>query len=218
MPAPSAGSGAPSRSPRSFPRLTVLESVLLAVQGRIARASRSCVRTASFPHLRGRALAPPGGVGSRRPAGHAHAGYLSYGEQRQVELILALAARPRVLLLDEPTAGLSPAETAAVAATIRRFPRDLTVLFIEHDMDVALDLADRVMVLHQGRVLAAGSPEEIRRDPRVAEIYLGVEPCLSSTTSTSPTASRRSSRACRSAWARARWWRCSGATASARPP
>jgi branched-chain amino acid transport system ATP-binding protein len=98
---------------------------------------------------------------------------LSYGEQRQVELILALAAGSRVLLLDEPTAGLSPAETAQVAATIRRLPRDLTVLFIEHDMDVALDLADRVLVLHQGRVLAGGTPDEIRKDPRVAEIYLG---------------------------------------------
>jgi branched-chain amino acid transport system ATP-binding protein len=90
-----------------------------------------------------------------------------------VELILALGVRPRVLLLDEPTAGLSPAETATVAAIIRRFPRDLTLLFIEHDMDVALDLADRVVVLHQGRVLAEGSPEEIRRDSRVAETYLG---------------------------------------------
>ena len=93
-------------------------------------------------------------------------------EQRQVELVLALAARPRVLLLDEPTAGLSPAETASVAM-VRRFPRDVTVLLIEHDMDVALDLASRVTVLFQGEVLAQGTAEEIRRDPRVAEIYLG---------------------------------------------
>jgi branched-chain amino acid transport system ATP-binding protein len=98
---------------------------------------------------------------------------LSYGEQRQVELILALATRPRVLLLDEPTAGLSPAETASVASMVRRFPRDVTILLIEHDMDVALDLADRVVVLHQGAVLAAGSAEAIRRDSRVGEIYLG---------------------------------------------
>jgi branched-chain amino acid transport system ATP-binding protein len=100
---------------------------------------------------------------------------LSYGEQRQVELILALAARPRVLLLDEPTAGLSPAETSSVAGMIRRFPRDVTILLIEHDMDVALELASRVTVLFQGQVLAQGTKEEIRRDPRVAEIYLGVD-------------------------------------------
>jgi branched-chain amino acid transport system ATP-binding protein len=155
-----------------FPGLTVLDSVLLAVQGR-DRARFALLRPqAAFPHLHERALAllAEWDLGDRRDMPTR---LLSYGEQRQVELILALAARPRVLLLDEPTAGLSPAETAAVAATIRRFPRDLTLLFIEHDMDVALDLADRVVVLHQGRVLAAGSPEEIRRDPRVAETYLG---------------------------------------------
>jgi len=101
--------------------------------------------------------------------------HLSYGEQRQLELILALAARPRVLLLDEPTAGLSPAETASVATMIRRFPRDVTVLLIEHDMDVALALADRVVVLYQGRVLAEGTQDEMRKDPRVAEIYLGTD-------------------------------------------
>jgi branched-chain amino acid transport system ATP-binding protein len=155
-----------------FAGLTVLESVLLAVQGRDPARFSLLRSQAGFPHLRERALALLGewDLGARRDMPTR---FLSYGEQRQVELILALAARPRVLLLDEPTAGLSPAETATVATTIRRFPRDVTVLFIEHDMDVALDLADRVLVMHQGRVLAAGRPEEIRRDPRVAEIYLG---------------------------------------------
>jgi branched-chain amino acid transport system ATP-binding protein len=155
-----------------FPALTVLESVLLAVQGR-DRARHALLRPQSaFPHLRARALALLAEWGLAERAAMPTR-LLSYGEQRQVELILALAATPRVLLLDEPTAGLSPAETATVAETIRRFPRDLTLLFIEHDMDVALALADRVVVLHQGRTLAEGSPEAIRRDPRVTETYLG---------------------------------------------
>lgn len=157
-----------------FPRLDVLESVLLAVQG--ADGARFTLHrpVSAFPHLRerARALLDEWGLAGRA---HVPTRQLSYGEQRQVELILALAGRPRVLLLDEPTAGLSPAETAAVAAMIRRFPRDLTLLLIEHDMDVALDLADRVVVLHQGRVLAGGTPDEVRKDARVAEIYLGVD-------------------------------------------
>jgi branched-chain amino acid transport system ATP-binding protein len=98
---------------------------------------------------------------------------LAYGKQRQVELLLALAGRPRVLLLDEPTAGLSAAETARVVAMVQRFTRDVSVLLIEHDMDVALALADRITVLHQGRVLADGGRDEVRADPRVSEIYLG---------------------------------------------
>jgi branched-chain amino acid transport system ATP-binding protein len=155
-----------------FPRLSVLESVLLAVQGADpARFTLHRPRTA-YPRLRERAerLLGEWGLADR---GDAPTQRLSYGEQRQIELILALAGAPRVLLLDEPTAGLSPAETASVAAMIRRFPRDLTVLLIEHDMDVALALADRVIVLHQGRVLAEGTRDEIQKDARVAEIYLG---------------------------------------------
>jgi branched-chain amino acid transport system ATP-binding protein len=157
-----------------FPRLTVLDSVLLAVQG--AAASRFTLhrpRTA-FPRLRARAeeLLDAWSLAERR---HVPTRELSYGEQRQLELVLALAVRPRVLLLDEPTAGLSPAETTAVAAMIGRLPRDVTILLIEHDMDVALELAERVIVLHYGRIVAAGPRDEIKRDPRVAEIYLGID-------------------------------------------
>jgi branched-chain amino acid transport system ATP-binding protein len=155
-----------------FPKLTVLESVLLAVQG--ADGARFALHrpATAFPHLRERAhaLLAEWSLTDRR---HVPTRLLSYGEQRQVELILALAARPTVLLLDEPTAGLSPAETASVVAMIRRFPPDVTILLIEHDMDVALELASRVTVLFQGQVLAQGTRDEIRRDARVAEIYLG---------------------------------------------
>jgi len=153
-----------------FPRLTVLDNVLLAVQG--ADGARFTLHRplASRIYTQAEQLLATWGLADRRDV---PAQRLSYGEQRQVELLLALAGSPRVLLLDEPTAGLSPAETASVATMVRRFPRDLTLLLIEHDMDVALDLADRVVVLHQGRVLAEGDRDQIRRNPRVAEIYLG---------------------------------------------
>jgi branched-chain amino acid transport system ATP-binding protein len=155
-----------------FPRLTVLENVLLAVQGADpARFTLFRPRNAfGRIYARAESLLDEWGLADRNGMATRD---LSYGEQRQVELILALAARPRVLLLDEPTAGLAPAETAAVVAMVQRFPREVTILLIEHDMDVALGLADRVAVLHQGRVLAEGSADEIRRDARVAEIYLG---------------------------------------------
>jgi len=100
---------------------------------------------------------------------------LSYGEQRQLELLLAVALTPRVLLLDEPTAGLSAAETRQVVAMIRHLDPSITVLLIEHDMDVAFQVAQRITVLHQGRLLADGAPEAIRKDPAVNEIYLGTD-------------------------------------------
>ena len=156
-----------------FPRLTVLQSVLLAVQGAAGGRLTLHRPITRFPALYARAerLLGEWSLAERRDVPTRE---LSYGEQRQLELLLALAAEPRVLLLDEPTAGLSPAETASVTELIRRFPRDVTILLIEHDMDVALALAERLIVLHHGRVVAAGPRDEIKQDPRVAEIYLGV--------------------------------------------
>ena len=98
---------------------------------------------------------------------------LSYGEQRQVEVILALASKPHFLLLDEPTAGLSPAETALMISIIKRLPPDMTIVLIEHDMDVAFEIADKITVLHFGSILAEGPLEQIRGNPKVTEIYLG---------------------------------------------
>ena len=98
---------------------------------------------------------------------------LSYGEQRQLEIALALVTDPRALLLDEPAAGLSPAERSIVAEIIKSLPRDLTLVLIEHDMNLALGLADFVTCLHEGRVLAEESPEGIRRNKTVQEVYLG---------------------------------------------
>jgi branched-chain amino acid transport system ATP-binding protein len=98
---------------------------------------------------------------------------ISYGSQRQLEVALALACRPKVLLLDEPTSGMGPEETARMHALISALPRTLTVIVIEHDMDIVLDLADRIIVLDYGRVLAQGTPAEIRASQVVRERYLG---------------------------------------------
>jgi branched-chain amino acid transport system ATP-binding protein len=98
---------------------------------------------------------------------------ISYGSQRQLEVALALACQPRVLLLDEPTSGMSPEETARMHVLIKNLPRSLTVIVIEHDMDIVLDFADRIIVLDYGRVLEQGTPAEIRNSQIVRERYLG---------------------------------------------
>lgn len=99
---------------------------------------------------------------------------LSYGEQRQLEIALALAGDPKVLLLDEPGAGLAAGERGAIATLIRRLPAELTVVLIEHDMDLALGLVDWVTCLHYGAIIAEDAPERIRENEEVREIYLGV--------------------------------------------
>ena len=98
---------------------------------------------------------------------------LSHGERRQLELAVALAQRPRVLLLDEPTAGMSPVETARITDLVAGLDRALTILIVEHDMDVVFRLADRVSVLHEGRVIADGTAAQVRADVRVHDVYLG---------------------------------------------
>jgi branched-chain amino acid transport system ATP-binding protein len=98
---------------------------------------------------------------------------VSYGEKRRVEIAMALAQKPRVLLLDEPLAGLSREERATVKALIASIPRDVTVVMIEHDMDTALDLADRITVLHYGSVIVEGTRAEVVADPKTREVYLG---------------------------------------------
>jgi branched-chain amino acid transport system ATP-binding protein len=98
---------------------------------------------------------------------------LSYGEQRQLEIALSLVTSPRLLLLDEPAAGLSPSERSMVAGIIRSLGRDITVVLIEHDMDLALGLVDLVTCMFEGRVLVEQSPDEIRRNRQVQEVYLG---------------------------------------------
>lgn len=155
-----------------FPNLTVMETLFLGAQAlqrerfiffRPARFSRSAM-TRTEQLIAEWDLAPVAGLPVKE---------LSYGQQRQLEVILAMAGRPRLLLLDEPTAGLSPAETASITRFLAGLSRDMTILFIEHDMDVAFELADKVTVLSFGEVLTEGSCAEVQRDPRVLDIYLG---------------------------------------------
>jgi branched-chain amino acid transport system ATP-binding protein len=155
-----------------FYRLTVLENILLALQAGKG-ATPPFLRLLRKDHAlltRANALLEQWGLSEF--ARHA-AQDISYGQQRLLDILLAMAVEPRVLLLDEPTAGLSAAEVPRVKAILRRLPRDTTVLMIEHDMDVAFELADCITVLHQGRLLAEGNVEAIRNNPQVTEIYLG---------------------------------------------
>jgi branched-chain amino acid transport system ATP-binding protein len=99
---------------------------------------------------------------------------LSYGEQRQLEIGIALAGEPELLLLDEPTSGMSPAETTRMIELIGSLPRSLSLLMIEHDMQVVFSVADRITVLYYGKVLASGPPSEIQANDRVREVYLGM--------------------------------------------
>ena len=107
--------------------------------------------------------------------GQAVAGTLSYGNQKQLELGIALASDPMVLLLDEPTAGMSASETHETMRLLERIAgeRGLTLLFTEHDMEVVFSIAEKIAVLHQGRLLAEGTPAEVRGDPEVRRVYLG---------------------------------------------
>ena len=152
--------------------LTLLDNVLLALLGTLPRKWTPHRRIARFADMRAEALAGLERVGLARDS-DAAVKRLSYGQRRQLELALALAARPRVLFLDEPCAGLAPSERQKVVGLVAGLPRDITILMIEHDMDVALRLADRVTVLHRGRVILEGTPGEVRSDPQVREVYFG---------------------------------------------
>ena len=155
-----------------FPTLTVLENCLLAVQALTpARlAMHRPLRGYAALHARARTTLDAVGLGDRA---NAPVRQLSHGEQRQLEIGLALAGAPRLLLLDEPTAGLSPAESRLMAQLLTQLDPAMTVLIIEHDMDIALEIAREVTVLHYGRVIADGTRDEIRAHPLVREIYLG---------------------------------------------
>jgi len=155
-----------------FATLTVRENCLLAVQA-LSRVKLAMHRPlAGYRALHARVDEVLDAVGLADRAG-ATVRNLSHGEQRQLEIGLALAGRPRVLLLDEPTAGLSPAESGSMARMLGRLDPAITVLIIEHDMDIALEIARHVTVLHYGRVIADGTRDAVRADPTVREIYLG---------------------------------------------
>jgi branched-chain amino acid transport system ATP-binding protein len=155
-----------------FLGLPVFENVRLAVQ-RCRKAAANPFRPADRYHA---VVEAAEGILAQLGLAEARgmlAGNLAYGQQRALEVALALATEPRVLLLDEPTAGMSPAETGEMARLIEALPRSLTLLIVEHDMDVVFSLADRITVLHYGQVIAEGAPDEVRRNSMVQEIYLG---------------------------------------------
>ena len=157
-----------------FPRLSVLDSMLLAVEGAGGRGIRLLPPPSRERILYAEARQQLDRWGLAEAASRI-VRTLSYGEQRQLEIALALAGKPRLLLLDEPTAGLSPAETRRVVSMVHELPRDMTILMIEHDMDVAFELADRIAVMHHGHVIAEGDEASIRANSEVTDIYLGTE-------------------------------------------
>jgi branched-chain amino acid transport system ATP-binding protein len=155
-----------------FPGLTVLESVVLAVAERTGAARIWSRTVASQRALVDEAMAV---LASLRLDGEAdvETRRLPYGKQRLLEIALALATQPSILLLDEPAAGIPSAESAELFDVIAALPRDITIVFIEHDMDLVFRFAERITVLVGGKVLTEGAPAEIAADPRVKEVYLG---------------------------------------------
>jgi branched-chain amino acid transport system ATP-binding protein len=155
-----------------FPKLSVLENVLLAIQG-----------LQPTKYVMWRFLSSYGAIYSRAHNLLEQAGFLgrkdiavrnlSHGEQRQLEIVLGLASDPKILLLDEPAAGLSSGESAEMVKFLGKLDPQLAILLIEHDMDVVFDVAAEISVLHFGEILETGTPQHIHASTRVQEIYLG---------------------------------------------
>ena len=155
-----------------FPKLTVLDNVLLAIQG-LRRSKFVMWRfLSSYRDFYDRAhgLLERARFLDRKDT---EVRYLSHGEQRQLEIILGLASDPKILLLDEPAAGLSSGESSEMIRFLAHLDRNLAILLIEHDMDVVFDVAEHISVLHFGEILEAGAAEQIRRSEKVQQVYLG---------------------------------------------
>jgi len=155
-----------------FPQLTPLEAVTLAV---LEREKSANVWWKSLPAYRGAADEAQAILASLRlnEVLHRQTKELAYGQQRLLEIALALATKPRVLLLDEPAAGVPKDESGELFSAIAGLSQDLTILFIEHDMEVVFRFASRILVMVGGRILVEGTPAEISADERVREVYLG---------------------------------------------
>ncbi len=157
-----------------FKRFSVLDNLALAVQARSGSSFSFWRPVAAEAALFEEARAIAAGVGLSEKASSL-AGTLAHGEQRALEVGLALATHPKLVLLDEPMAGMGPEESARMISLIGRVRAKVTVLLVEHDMDAVFRLADRITVMVNGRVIATGSPEEIRADTEVRRAYLGDE-------------------------------------------
>ena len=164
---------------RVFRDFTVLENAIVAIEARRGHTGEplgSRWRCAPSQDVREEACVLLDDVKLSALAGQ-DARFLSHGDKKRLELAIALAGRPRVLMLDEPTAGMSPSDRAEIAALISRVrtERGITIVMTEHDMDVVFGLAHRIMVMNYGEVVATGTVEQVRNDPRVREVYLGKE-------------------------------------------
>jgi branched-chain amino acid transport system ATP-binding protein len=157
-----------------YPDFTALENVMLAVQAHAGHSFRFWRAAQSEDALRvpARAILIEVGLGSRAPV---LAGNLAHGEQRQLEIAMVLATRPRLLLLDEPVAGMGIEETRRMIGLLSTLKGSMTIILVEHDMDAVFSLADRISVLVYGRIIATGTPEEVRSNPEVRRAYLGEE-------------------------------------------
>ena len=155
-----------------FPQLTVRDNVGLAVQAQAGHSFRFWRNASKDPALCAPADALLADIGLAEVASRP-AAEISYGEKRALEIAMVLAANPKLLLLDEPMAGMGPAESAGMAALLARVKRRVAILLIDHDMDMVFSLADRITVLVYGRVVATGTPEEIRRSEEAQRAYLG---------------------------------------------
>jgi branched-chain amino acid transport system ATP-binding protein len=157
-----------------FPELTVAENLRVAVESAAGRRMNPWIGRATRREVDGRVgeLVEMSGLADKRDR---NVGALTHGDQRATEIMMALALRPRLLMLDEPTAGMGDQETYEIARLIRRLHKreHLTIMLIEHDMRVVFNLADRIMVLAEGQVLAEGTPDEIARSEAVQAAYLG---------------------------------------------
>jgi branched-chain amino acid transport system ATP-binding protein len=155
-----------------FPKLTVFENVQAAFITHRRRGTNFWIRSAELYRAETEALLASIGLGDKADA---ISGALSHGNQKQVELGIALACDPEILLLDEPTAGMSAAETHETIRLLERIAaeRGLTLLFTEHDMQVVFSIAQKIAVLHQGRLIAEGAPEAVQKNAEVRRVYLG---------------------------------------------
>jgi branched-chain amino acid transport system ATP-binding protein len=156
-----------------FPAFSLLQNVWVAAFA-TGRSWKGLVfrNTDRYPEANERARQALSDVGLEKK-GHQLAREISHGEQRQLELAIALAAQPRVLLLDEPAAGLSPEESRRMVALVRSLKGRYTIVLIEHKMDIIMSVSDRISVMHFGRLIAEGAPAEIQRNPEVRRAYLG---------------------------------------------